>query len=142
VTGRRSRSLRSEGGAAVLEVLILMPVLVLALALIMTVGRLWMVRADVLAIAQQAARAAVMQTDAASAAQAATTAAQATASDYKLDISQLNVDAQGPFAPGAIYRVVVTYHLNMSEIPGLGLLPSSATLSASATQPVSRYTNQ
>jgi Flp pilus assembly protein TadG len=75
VTGRRYRCLRSEGGAAVLEVLILMPVLVLALALIMTVGRLWMVRADVLAIAQQAARAAVTQPDAASAARAATTAA-------------------------------------------------------------------
>jgi Flp pilus assembly protein TadG len=142
VTGRRCRSLRSEAGAAVLEVLILMPVLVLALALIMTAGRLWMVRADVLAIAQQAARAAVMQPDAASAAQAATTAAQATASDYRLDSSQLNVDAQGPFAPGATYKVVVTYHLSMSEIPGLGLLPSSATLSASATQPISRYTNQ
>lgn len=142
MSGGRRRCLRSEGGAAVLEVLILMPVLILALAIIMTVGRLWMVRADIVAIAQQAARAAVTQQDAASAAQSATAAAQATASDYKLDPAQLTVDAQGPFAPGATYKVVVTYRLSMSEIPGLGLLPSSATLSASASQPVSRYTTQ
>ncbi|HEU5002540.1 MAG TPA: TadE/TadG family type IV pilus assembly protein [Actinomycetota bacterium] len=139
---RRGGSLRSEDGAAVLEVLILMPVLVLALAIIMTVGRLWMVRADVLAVAQQAARAAVTQPDAVSAANSATTAAQSAASDYKLDTSELSVDAIGPFAPGATYKVVVTYHLTMSEIPGLGLLPSSATISASAAQPISRYTNQ
>lgn len=141
MTGRR-RWPRAESGAAVLEVLILMPVLVLALGIIMTVGRLWMVRADVIATAQQAARAAVMQPNAASAAQAATTAAQATASDYKLDPAQLTVNAQGPFAPGATYRVVVTYRLSMSEIPGLGLLPSSAMLTASAAQPISSFTSQ
>jgi Flp pilus assembly protein TadG len=142
MTGRRRRTLPSESGAAVLELLILMPVLLLALGLIMTVGRLWMVRADVQAVAQQAARAAVTQPDAASAASAATTAAQSAASGYKLDSEQLTVDAQGPFAPGATYKVVVTYHLSMSEVPGFGLLPSSATLSAAASQPISAYTNQ
>lgn len=142
MTWRRRRGTGYETGAAVVELLIMMPVLVLALALIMTVGRLWMVRADVEAVAQQAARAAVTQPDRASAASAATTAAQSAASGYKLDPAQLTVDPEGPFAPGATYRVVVTYHLSMSEVPGLGLLPSNATLSATASQPISAYTNQ
>lgn len=62
------RSLRGDGGAAVLEFVLLLPVLLILMAAMMTMGRLWMVRADVLAVARQAAREAVTQPDAASAA--------------------------------------------------------------------------
>lgn len=136
------RPLRDDRGAAIVEFVVVVPVLIILLAVMMTAGRLWIVRPDVVAIAREAAREAVTEPDAGSAAATATSAGQSAARGYGLDLAHLSIDARGPFAPGALYRVVVTYRVNLSDAPGLGLLPSSATISAAASEPISQFTNQ
>lgn len=136
------RTLRGDGGAAVLEFVLLLPVLILLMAAMMIIGRLWIVRADVLAVAREAAREAVTQPDAGSAAAKADQAGQNAASGYGLNASRLSIDPQGPFGPGDTYRVVATYRVDLSDVPGLGLLPSSVTISTAATEPISSFTSR
>ena len=57
----RGKRLRADGGAAALEFALLLPMLLVILGITMAVGRLWIVRSDVLAVARNASREAVLQ---------------------------------------------------------------------------------
>jgi hypothetical protein len=106
------------------------------LAVMMAAGRLWIARSDVLAVARSAGRQAVLAPSASEAAASATSAGQNSAAGYGMALSRLSIDPQGPFAPGALYRVQVSYVVNMSDLPGLGFLPGAITVSSAATEPV------
>lgn len=130
------RTLRRDNGAAALEFALLLPVLLIILSVILMAGRLWLVRSEILAVARQGAREAVLQPDAAAAASTATSAADTAAGDYRMDVSRLSVDPQGPYAPGAFYKVVVTYNVSLGDIPDFGFLPGSVTLSATGLESI------
>ena len=70
----RGKGLAADGGAAALEFALLLPMLLLILGITMAVGRLWIVRSDVLAVARNASREAVLQPTASLAAATASSA--------------------------------------------------------------------
>jgi Flp pilus assembly protein TadG len=129
------RGLQDDRGAAALEFALLLPILVVILAMTMATGRLWIVRSSVLAVARSAGREAVLQPTSSMAADTATSAGQNTAAGYGLDPTHLNIEPQGPFGPGELYKVKVTYQVNLSDLPGLGFLPGSVTISEVSTEP-------
>ena len=128
--------LRSDSGAAALEFALLLPMLLLILGITMAVGRLWIVRSDVLAVARNASREAVLQPTASSAAATASSASESSAGGYGLSAAHLSIDPQGPFGPGALYRVRVTYRVDLADLPGLGFLPGSVTIVEAGTEPI------
>lgn len=130
------KRLRGERGAAALEFALLLPALLIILAVVMAAGRMWIVRSEILAVARQAAREAVLQPDAGSAASTAQSAGNTAAGDYHLNSGQLTITPQGPFAPGAFYKVAVTYKVSFGDLPGFGFLPGSVTLSATGLEPI------
>jgi hypothetical protein len=136
------RVLRDDKGVAILEFALVLPVFLLLFGLMMTVGRLWIVRADILAVARDAARQAAIQPDAASAASAAITAGSTAASDYSLNSAQLTISPQGPFGPGDTYHVEASYRVDLSDLSGLGVLPSMVTLRATAAEPIDTFTTR
>lgn len=128
--------LRQDRGAAALEFALLLPALLIMLAVIMAAGRLWIVRSEIQAVARQAAREAVLQPDAGAAASTAQSAGDTAAGDYKLNAGQLTITPQGPYAPGAFYKVGVTYNVSLGDLPGFGFLPGRVTLSATGLEPI------
>ena len=134
--GLRSKALRGDGGAAALEFALLLPMLLLILGITMAVGRLWIVRSDVLAVARNASREAVLQPSASRAAATASSAGESAASGYGLNHDHLSIDPQGPFGPGALYKVQVTYRVDLADLPGLGFLPGSVTIAEAGTEPI------
>ena len=130
------KPLRQDRGAAALEFALLLPALLIMLAVVMAAGRMWIVRSEILAVARQAAREAVLQPDAGTAANTAQSAGNTDTGDYKLNSSQLTITPQGPFAPGAFYKVSVTYKVSFGDLPGFGFLPGSVTLSATGLEPI------
>lgn len=130
---------RDDRGTALIEWALVMPVLLLLLAVFFGTGRLWSTEASVLAIAKESARAAVEAPDGQSAAQAAVQAGQDQASGFGLDPAKLQIDPVGPFVtgqPGATYRVVVHYDVDMTNLPGFGVLDSHKQLTATFDEPI------
>lgn len=130
---------RDDRGTALIEWALVMPVLLLLLAVFFGVGRLWSTEASVLAIAKEAARAAVEAPDAESAAQAAVQTAQSQASGYGLDPAKLQVNPVGPFVtgqPGATYLVVVRYDVDLTNLPSFGVLDAHKEIAASFAEPI------
>jgi Flp pilus assembly protein TadG len=134
--------LGEDGGAAALEFALLLPVLLIILAVMMDAGRLWIARSDILAVARNASREAVLQPSASLAAATASSAGQDTATGYGLNLSRLSINPEGPFGPGANYRVQVSYVVNSGDLPGLGFLPGGITISTAATEPIDPNTAQ
>lgn len=131
-----------DRGAAALEFALILPVILIILATMLAVGRLWIARSDALAVAREAAREAVLQPSAPLAAAAATSAGRASAAGYGMDPGRLAISPDGPFGPGALYQVQVSYNVQLSDLPGLGLLPGSITVSTVATEPIDPNTAQ
>lgn len=132
----RGKRLRTDGGAAALEFALLLPMLLLILGITMAVGRLWIVRSDVLAVARNASREAVLEPSASLAAATASSAGESSAGGYGLNPAHLRIEPQGPFGPGALYRVQVTYRVDLADLPGLGFLPGSVTIAEAGTEPI------
>ena len=142
--GRRSHrgALASERGAAALEFALLLPILLVLLGVMMMAGRLWMARSALLAVVRNADRQAVLQPSAPLAAATATSAGQSAAKTYGLDAGRLSIDPQGPFGPGELYRVQASYVVELGDLPGLGFLPGSVTVSAASVEPIDPNTAQ
>ena len=130
---------RPEEGSAAVELAILVPVLVIVLLLVVTVGRVVSARQRVDDAAADAARAASW----ASSAPAAAAAAQSVAgrdlagSDLSCSPYAVNVDTSR-FAAGG----VVVVHLSCTaSLAGLSLLrlPGSASLASTSSAPVDAY---
>jgi Flp pilus assembly protein TadG len=130
---------RDDRGTALIEWALVMPVLLLLLAVFFGTGRLWSTESSLLAVAKEAARAAVEARDAPSAAQAAVQVGQDRAAGYGLDPAKLQIDPVGPFVtgqPGATYRVVVHYDVDLANLPSFGVLDSHKVLTASFAEPI------
>ena len=140
--GARRKPAHNDDGAAALEFALMLPVILIILAVMIGAGRLWIARSDALAVARSASRQAVLQPSASLAADAATNAGQEAAGGYGMNLARLTVNPQGPFGPGALYRVQVSYVVSLSDLPGLGFLPGSITVSTVATEPIDPNTAQ
>lgn len=136
VSGVR-RVARGEAGVAALEMIVALPVLLAILAFMVAGARITVARADVLAIAREAARSAVEQPGPEQAASAAHQLATEMAKEQGLDPTRLEIE-QDPqrLEPGGTYLVVVQYTVAFSDLPGLGMLPGSVVVGARHQEPI------
>ncbi len=130
---------RGERGGVTVELVLLTPLLIVLLLFVVALGRLSGARIDVDGAAAQAARAASIARDPATAtALARQTATAALGSDH-VTCAHLAVDTDVTgFAPGDQVGVTVTCTVALSDLTGLRL-PASETVSSHATSVIDTY---
>ena len=135
----RPRARGGDSGSAAAELVLITPLLIMIMLLIVGAGRLVDARLQVDSAARQAARAASLARDPATAsAQAGATARAALASEH-ITCNPLGVSLDTTaFRPGGQVTVTVSCAVSLS---GLSLLrlPGSETLTASFSSPVDAY---
>jgi Flp pilus assembly protein TadG len=138
---RRGRGRRDESGSVTAELVLLTPLLILLLLFVVALGRLAGARLDVDGAAAQAARAASIARDPATAtAMAQQTAAAALGSD-DVSCAQLHVSTDTTqFTPGGSVAVTVTCSVSLSDLSGLRL-PVSESLSSRFVAVIDQYRN-
>jgi hypothetical protein len=131
---------RSQRGSAAVEMALLAPVLVVLISMVVAAGRIVETKSAVLAVAREAARTASEAPDAAKARSAALSTAQEVAAGLGLDPARLAVvQSPGAFGRGEPYRVSVSYRMELTDLPGLGILPGSFVLSAEHGELIQRF---
>ncbi len=129
-----------ERGSAAIEALLVAPVLLLLVALLVGGGRLASAQAAIRAVAREAGRSAVTAPSPMEAVELAKVRASDVAAGYTLDLSRLRISLDtGTFERGSHLRVRVTYKVELSSLPAMGLLPTSTQVSASHVEPIDRY---
>ena len=140
---RRSLRLRQcgagESGAVATELVLLTPLLIVMLLFVVALGRLAGARLDVDGAAAQAARAASIARDPATAsALAQQTATAALGSDGVTCVNlSVNTDTS-QFEPGGSVAVTVTCTVGLSDLTGLRL-PASESVSSTASSVIDTY---
>ncbi|MGH8996496.1 MAG: TadE/TadG family type IV pilus assembly protein [Acidimicrobiales bacterium] len=143
MTARPSRPLarlrRDESGAVSTELVLLTPLLILMLLFVVALGRLSGARLDVDGAAAQAARAASIARDPATATAMATQTASAALGSDHVTCGQLTVSTNtAQFTPGGSVAVTVTCVVGLSDLTGLRL-PASESVSSTATSVIDTY---
>ena len=135
----RRRLCPDEMGSATAELVILTPLLILFLLLVVAFGRLSGARLDVNGAAAQAARAASIARDPATATADASQTATAALASQHLTCAHLSVAVDTTqFTPGGDVAVTVTCSVDLSTLTGLHV-PASETLSHRFVEPIDRY---
>jgi Flp pilus assembly protein TadG len=136
---RLGRLRRDETGSVTAELVLLTPLLILLLLFVVALGRLSGARLDVDGAAAQAARAASIARDPATAtAMAQQTATAALGSDH-VTCAQLTVNTDtSQFTPGGSVAVTVTCSVSLSDLTGLRL-PASEQISDRFVAVIDQY---
>lgn len=152
MTGRRAsrrqrRATRARGrgdaGFSTAEVLLVVPVIVVALLLVVAAGRVEQARLQVTGAARDGARAASMARSVPAALAQAETAADTALSQESVTCGsgpEVFVDVTR-FTPGGLVEVTVTCRARLGDL-GLPGLPATKTLTATAASPVEQYRSQ
>jgi Flp pilus assembly protein TadG len=129
----------AEDGNAVIETVLVVPVLIVVLCFVVFVGRLTAADNDITAAAKSAARAASLETNPYAPEKAARAAADASLHDSHVDCSSLavTIDASN-FQPGGSVRAEVTCTVSLASISELAV-PGSKTLTRSAVEVIDRF---
>ena len=138
--GRALRRLRTgEEGSVATELVLLTPLLILMLLFVVALGRTVSARLEVDGAAAQAARAASIARDPATAtAMAEQAATTALGSDHVTCRSLTVTTDTADFVPGGQVAVTVTCTVDLADLLGLRL-PASQTLSSTATSVIDTY---
>jgi Flp pilus assembly protein TadG len=137
--GWRERLGRDESGSVTAELVLLTPLLILMLLFVVALGRLSGARLEVDGAAAQAARAASIARDPATATAMATQTATAALGSDHVTCGQLTVSTDtAQFAPGGSVAVTVTCHVALSDLTGLRL-PASESVTSRATAVVDTF---
>jgi Flp pilus assembly protein TadG len=140
MTGSLRGHLRAEeSGSVALELVLLTPLLLLMLLFVVALGRTVSARLEVDGAAAQAARAASIARDPATAtAMAQQTVSTALGSDH-VTCGDLSVATDtADFTPGGQVAVTVTCTVDLADLVGLRL-PAAETLSSTATSVIDQY---
>lgn len=129
---RLPRRWTSDRGSAGVELVILAPVVVAIVMVGVAGARAIGTRSAVIAVANDAARAAV-DAPPGGAAAAAQQAADSAAEGFGLDPSRLTVVADAALSPGGAYTVHVSYQVSLAPMPG------SLTIATDRSQPVDPF---
>lgn len=130
---------RAQGGSAAVELVLVTPLLVVLMMLIVTAGRLVQARMETGSAAAQAARAASLARDPATATVNASAIASAALASQHLTCSALTVTTStATFRPGGQVSVQVTCTVSLA---GLALLhlPGAETITAHAAAPIDLF---
>jgi hypothetical protein len=131
---------RSERGTAAVEMVLVAPALILLLAAIVGAGRVVTTKSAVLSAAREASRAASDAPDAETAKAIALKRINEIGGDLGLDPSRIEVhQSAGSFERGAPYAVEITYRVELGDLPGLGFIPGSFSVSARHVELTDRY---
>lgn len=135
----RSGVQRDETGSVTAELVLLTPLFILLLLFVVALGRLAGARLDVDGAASQAARAASIARDPASAAAIAQQTAHAALGTDDVTCAHLSVITDtAQFAPGGSVAVTVTCGVSLSDLSGLRL-PVSESVSSHFVAVIDRY---
>ena len=135
----RERLGSDDSGGVTAELVLLTPLLILFLLFVVALGRLSGARLDVDGAAAQAARAASIARDPATAVAMAAQAATAALGSDRVTCAQLTVSTDtAQFAPGGSVAVTVTCHVALSDLTGLRL-PSSESVTSRATAVIDTF---
>ena len=130
---------RDESGSVTAELVLLTPLLILMLLFVVALGRLSGARLEVDGAAAQAARAASIARDPATAVAMATQTATAALGSDHVTCAQLTVSTNtAQFAPGGSVAVTVTCTVALSDLTGLRL-PASESVTSRATAVVDTF---
>jgi Flp pilus assembly protein TadG len=136
---RRGRVRRDESGSVTAELVLLTPLLILLLLFVVALGRLAGARLDVDGAAAQAARAASIARDPATATAMAQQTATAALGSDDVSCAQLHVSTDTTqFTPGGSVAVTVTCSVSLSDLSGLRL-PASESLSSRFVAVIDQY---
>jgi Flp pilus assembly protein TadG len=140
---RRSFRLRQwgpgESGAVATELVLLTPLLIVMLLFVVALGRLAGARLDVDGAAAQAARAASIARDPATASAMAQQTATAALGSDGVTCANLSVNTDtSQFEPGGSVAVTVTCTVGLSDLTGLRL-PASESVSSTASSVIDTY---
>ena len=138
--GRAFRRLRAEeSGSVATELVLLTPLLILMLLFVVALGRTVSARMEVDGAAAQAARAASIARDPATATAMAEQAATTALGSDHVTCADLAVTTDtAAFAPGGQVAVTVTCTVDLADLVGLRL-PASQSISSTATSVIDTY---
>ena len=138
-TRRREALRRDESGSVAAELVLLTPLLILLLLFVVALGRLSGARLEVDGAAAQAARAASIARDPATAVAMATQTATAALGSDHVTCAQLTVSTNtAQFAPGGSVAVTVTCTVALSDLTGLRL-PASESVTSRAVAVIDMF---
>ncbi|MDA8365411.1 MAG: pilus assembly protein [Actinomycetota bacterium] len=130
---------RDESGSVTAELVLLTPLLILMLLFVVALGRLSGARLEVDGAAAQAARAASIARDPATATAMATQTATAALGSDHVTCGQLTVVTDtAQFVPGGSVAVTVTCHVALSALTGLRL-PASESVTSRVTAVIDTF---
>jgi Flp pilus assembly protein TadG len=130
---------QGDRGSAAVEMVLLTPLLMLFLLLIVAAGRLVQARMEVDSAAEQAARAASLARDPASAAAAATATAQSALASQDVTCDPMRVSPDlSDFIPGGQVTVQVSCTVSLAGLAMLHL-GGGETLTSTFTSPIDVY---
>jgi len=130
---------RDDQGTAIVELVLLIPVLMLFLFMMVAFGRFGQARADVDGAARDGARAASIAPNSSTAVSQAEDTAAATLHDRHVTCAQLQVDTDtSAFRPGGQVTVTVSCSVKLNDLAGLGV-GGSRTFRAQFAEPIDRY---
>lgn len=128
-----------EAGSVATELVLLTPLLLLMLLFVVALGRTVSARLEVDGAAAQAARAASIARDPATATAMAQQAATTALGSDGVTCAGLTVTTDtADFVPGGQVQVTVTCHVDLADLVGLRL-PASQAISSTATSVVDVY---
>jgi Flp pilus assembly protein TadG len=128
-----------EAGSVATELVLLTPLLLLMLLFVVALGRTVSARMEVDGAAAQAARAASIARDPATASAMAQQAATTALGSDGVTCGNLTVSTDtADFAPGGQVQVTVTCHVDLADLVGLRL-PASQSISSTATSVIDVY---
>ncbi|MGH9074863.1 MAG: TadE family protein [Acidimicrobiales bacterium] len=131
--------LRGDEGSVATELVLVTPLLILMLLFVVALGRLAGARLDVDGAAAQAARAASIARDPATAAAMARQTASAGLDDDHVTCTDLTVSTDtAAFAPGGQVTVTVTCTVGLGDLTGLRL-PAAQSITSTATSVIDIY---
>lgn len=126
---------------AVVELLLIFPVLVLFIELIVLGGRVGVARGDVASAAREAARAATLTNSYAGAAGVIQPVALTALADrgYACENPSVGLGANTRFEAGGMVEVVVRCGLNLSDLDLLAVAPGGTVVEQTVVEPIDRY---
>jgi len=130
---------RDERGTAAVELVLIVPVLIVAFLLVVGLGRMAHARQQVEGAAADAARAASIERNTSQSADAARTTAAAAIGDRGLDCQSLDLSVDvSDYKPGGTVKVQLRCTASLGDV-ALSGLPGRRVFSAQATVPIETY---
>ncbi len=126
---------------AVVELLVIFPIIVAFLELIVLGGRVAVARSDVASAAREAARQATLANSRGAAQRVITPVALEALRDrgYACESHTVSLGPATRFERAGRVEVVVACHLNLSDLDLLNLAPGGTTVELAVLEPIDRY---